>query len=169
MLVPAHFLLLLLLLLGDPGASLSYKFYRARPVFNCLSTARAEVKQSQWEDMAPLSKRSFHYLPSQDPSSGEEKEEEEEKQDKDKRTFPGSGGGGGGGAGNTRYKYLSQTQHKGKLYQDKTKSDRRTKFTLSLDVPTNIMNILFDIAKAKNLRAKAAANAHLMAQIGRKK
>uniref|UniRef100_A0A8C9P3Y2 Corticotropin-releasing factor domain-containing protein n=1 Tax=Spermophilus dauricus TaxID=99837 RepID=A0A8C9P3Y2_SPEDA len=167
MLVPAHFLLLLLLLLGDPRAGLSYKFYRARPVFNCLSTARAEVKQSQWEDMAPLSKRSFHSLPSQDPSSGEEKEEEEEKQNKDKRTFPGSGGGGG--AGNTRYKYLSQTQHKGKLYQDKTKSDRRTKFTLSLDVPTNIMNILFDIAKAKNLRAKAAANAHLMAQIGRKK
>lgn len=168
MLVPAQFLLLLLLLLGGPRAGLSYKFYRARPIFSCLSTALAEVRQSQQEDVSPLSKRSFHALPSQDPSSGKEKEEEEEeKQDKDKRTFPGSGGGGG--AGNTRYKYLPQTQHKGKLSQDKTKGDRRAKFTLSLDVPTNIMNILFNIAKAKNLRAKAAANAHLMAQIGRKK
>ncbi|MBZ3885529.1 Urocortin-3 [Sciurus carolinensis] len=165
--MPAQFLLLLLLLLGAPGAGLSHKFYRARPVFSFLSTTLAEVKKSQLEDVPLLGKRSFHYLPSQDPSSGEEKEEEEEKQDKDKRTFPGSGGGGG--AGNTRYKYLSQAQHKGKLYQDKAKSDRRTKFTLSLDVPTNIMNILFNIAKAKNLQAKAAANAHLMAQIGRKK
>ena len=30
------------------------------------------------------------------------------------------------------------------------------------------MNILFDIAKAKNMRAKAADNARLLAQIGRK-
>ncbi|NWV15810.1 UCN3 protein, partial [Ptilonorhynchus violaceus] len=52
----------------------------------------------------------------------------------------------------------------------KGKSQRsRAKVTLSLDVPTNLMNILFNIAKAKNLRAKAAANAHLMAQIGRRK
>lgn len=167
MLVPAQFLLPLLLLLGGPRAGLSYKFYRARPIFSCLSTAPAEVKQSPQEDVPLLSKRSFHYLPSQDPSSGEEKEEGEEKQEKDKRTFPGSGGGGG--AGNTRYKYLTQAQPKGKLYQDKTKSNRHAKFTLSLDVPTNIMNILFNIAKAKTLRAKAAANAHLMAQIGRKK
>ncbi|XP_077023999.1 urocortin-3 [Tamandua tetradactyla] len=165
MLLPAHFLLLLLLLLGTPRAGLSRKFYKAESVFSCINTALSEAKKSQLEDATPLSKRSFHYLPNQDPSSGEKEEEEEE--DKEKRTFPSSGGGGR--AGSTRYKYLSQAQLRGKLYQDKAKNDQRTKFTLSLDVPTNIMNILFNIAKAKNLQAKAAANAHLMAQIGRKK
>lgn len=164
MLMPAHFLLLLLLLLGDPRTGLSHKFYKAGPVFGCRNTALSKVKENQMEDVPLLSKKSFYYLPKQDPSS---REEEEEKQDKDKRTFPGSGGGGR--AGSTRYKYLSQDQQKKKLYHDKGKSDQRTKFTLSLDVPTNIMNILFSIAKAKNLRAKAAANAHLMAQVGRKK
>ncbi|KAM9230496.1 urocortin-3 [Dugong dugon] len=162
MLMPAHFLLLLLLLLGTPRAGLSHKFYKAKSIFSCINTALSEAEKSQLVDEPLLSKRSFHYLPSQDPSSGAEEEE-----DKEKRIFPGSGGRGG--AGSTRYKYLSQAQLRGKLYQDKAKSDRRTKFTLSLDVPTNIMNILFNIAKAKNLRAKAAANAHLMAQIGRKK
>ncbi|KAM5235223.1 urocortin-3 [Ctenodactylus gundi] len=167
MLMPAHFLLLLLLLLGDPRTGLSHKFYKAGPIFSCPNTALSEVQKSQLEDAALLSKRSFPYLPGQDPSSRDEKEEEEEAtQYKDKRTLAGSGGAGG--VGSTRFKYLSQAQHKGKLSQDKAKGDRRTKFTLSLDVPTNIMNILFNIAKAKNLRAKAAANAHLMAQIGRK-
>lgn len=49
------------------------------------------------------------------------------------------------------------------------KSDQQAKFTLSLDVPTNIMNILFSIAKDKNLRAKADDNARLLAQIGKRK
>ncbi|XP_006903130.1 PREDICTED: urocortin-3-like [Elephantulus edwardii] len=164
MLIPAHFLLLLLLLLGAPQTGLSHKFYKAESFFSCINTALSEAKKNQLEDEPLLSKRSFYYLPSQDSSSGSE---EEEKEDKEKRTF--SGSAVGSGAGNTPYKSLSQAQLKGKLYQDKAKSDRRTKFTLSLDVPTNIMNILFNIAKAKNLRAKAAANAHLMAQIGRKK
>ncbi|XP_004477429.2 urocortin-3 [Dasypus novemcinctus] len=169
MLMPAHFLLLLLLLLGAPKAGLSHNFYKAESIFSCINTALSEAKKSQLEDAPLLSKRSFHYLPSQDPSSGEEDgEEEDDKEDREKRTFPSSGGRGG--AGSTRYKYLlSQAQLREKLYQDKAKSDQHTKFTLSLDVPTNIMNILFNIAKAKNLRAKAAANAHLMAQIGRKK
>ncbi|XP_057589650.1 urocortin-3 [Hippopotamus amphibius kiboko] len=166
MLIRAHFLLLLLLL-GAPRTGLSQKWCKAESIFNCLNTALSEVKKSQMEDAPLLSKRSFPSLPSQDPSSGEDQEKEEEEEDKEKRTFPGSGGGSG--AGSTRYKYLSQAQLRGRLYKDKAKSDRRTKFTLSLDVPTNIMNILFNIAKAKNLRAKAAANAHLMAQIGRKK
>ncbi|XP_003473332.1 urocortin-3-like [Cavia porcellus] len=167
MLMPAHFWLLLILLLGDSSTSLSHKFCKAGSVFNCLNTALCKVQKNQREDVPLLSKNSFHYLPSQDLSFREEKEEEKENLDKDKRTFPDSGGGGG--AGSTRYKYLPQAQHKGKLYQDKGKSDQSTKFTLSLDVPTNIMNILFKIAKVKNMQAKAAANAHLMAQIGRKK
>lgn len=163
--MPIRFLLLLLLLLGTPGTGHSHKFYKAESIFSCINTALSQAKKSQLEDEPLLSKRSFLYLPSQDPSSGEEEEKKEE--DKEKRTFPGSGGGGA--APGSQYKHLPQAQPRGKLYQDKTKSDGRTKFTLSLDVPTNIMNILFNIAKAKNLRAKAAANAHLMAQIGRKK
>ncbi|XP_008585569.1 PREDICTED: urocortin-3 [Galeopterus variegatus] len=169
MLMQVHLLLLLLLLLGGPRTGLSQKLCKAEPFFSCLNAALSEAKKSQPGDAPLLSKRTFHYMPSQDPSSGQDEEEREgeEKQDKDKKAFPGSRGENG--AGSTRYKYLSQAQLRGKPYQDKAKSDRRTKLTLSLDVPTNIMNILFNIAKAKNLRAKAAANAHLMAQIGRKK
>ncbi|XP_048223664.1 urocortin-3 [Perognathus longimembris pacificus] len=166
MLMPAYLLLFLLLPLDGARTGLSHKVYKARPVFSCLNTALSEIRKNPLEDMPLLSKRAFYPLPSQDPASGEE-EEEQERQDKAKRTFLGSGSGGA--AANARYKYASQAQHRGKASQDKAKGDRRTKFTLSLDVPTNIMNILFDIAKAKNLRAKAAANAHLMAQIGRKK
>ncbi|KAL2761532.1 urocortin-3 preproprotein [Daubentonia madagascariensis] len=163
MLVPIRFLLPLMLLLGGPRTGVPHKLHKAEPVLSCLNTALSEAKKNQLESAPLLGKRSSHFLPIQDPSSGEEEGEE----DKEKRTF--SVSGGGGGARSPRYKYLSQAQLRGKLYQDKAKSDRRTKFTLSLDVPTNIMNILFNIAKAKNLQAKAAANAHLMAQIGRKK
>ncbi|XP_037367378.1 urocortin-3 [Talpa occidentalis] len=166
MLMPVRFLLLLLLLLGAPRTGHSHKFYKAESIFSCINTALSQAKKSQLEDAPLLSKRSFLYLPSQDPSLGEEEEKEEET-DKEKRTF--SGSGGSSVAAGSRYKHLSQVQARGRLYKDKAKSDRHTKFTLSLDVPTNIMNILFNIAKAKNLRAKAAANAHLMAQIGRKK
>ncbi|PNJ15161.1 UCN3 isoform 1 [Pongo abelii] len=161
MLMPVHFLLLLLLLLGSPRTGLPHKFYKAKPIFSCLNTALSEAEKSQWEDASLLSKRSFHYLPSREASSGEEEE------GKEKKTFPISGARGG--AGGTRYRYVSQAQPRGKPRQDTAKSPQHTKFTLSLDVPTNIMNLLFSIAKAKNLRAQAAANAHLMAQIGRKK
>lgn len=165
MLVPSHFLLLLLLL-GAPRMGLSHKFSKAKYTFCCISTALSEAKKSQLEDAPLLSKKGFAFLPSQDPSSGEDQEREDERGSKMKRTV--SGPRGGGGTGSPRYKYLSQPQPRGRLHQNKTKSDRRTKLTLSLDVPTNIMNVLFSIAKTKNLRAKAAANTHLMAQIGRK-
>ncbi|XP_050658924.1 urocortin-3 isoform X1 [Macaca thibetana thibetana] len=157
---PVHFLLLLLLLLGGPRTGLPHKFYKAKPIFSCLNAAVSEAEKGQGEDTSLLSKRSFHHPPGGNASSGEEDE------GKEKRTFPVSGARGG--AGGTRYKYVSQAQPRGKPRQDTAKSPQRTKFTLSLDVPTNIMNLLFNIAKAKNLRAQAAANAHLMAQIGRK-
>lgn len=166
MLVPAPFLLVLLLLLGAPEAGLSQRSSRAGSSLGCLHTALREAEKSQRKDASLLIKRTFPALPRGDL----EDQEGQEGEDTEKRTFPGSGGGGGGGgAGSTRYKYPSQAHFQGRPSQDKAKSDRRTKVTLSLDVPTNIMNILFNIAKAKNLRAKAAANAHLMAQIGRKK
>ncbi|XP_072437762.1 urocortin-3-like [Chiloscyllium punctatum] len=47
------------------------------------------------------------------------------------------------------------------------RNSKGTRFSLSLDVPTNILSILIDLAKAKDMRAKAAANAALMARIGK--
>ncbi|KAJ8408997.1 hypothetical protein AAFF_G00240180 [Aldrovandia affinis] len=44
-----------------------------------------------------------------------------------------------------------------------------SRYALSLDVPTNILNVLIDLAKNHELRTKAAANAELMARIGRRK
>ncbi|XP_074051300.1 urocortin-3 [Macrotis lagotis] len=169
MLSPAQFLFLLLLL-GTSRTGNSHKFYQTDPIFSCLNTALSGAK-SQLGDESSLSKRSFGYIPSEELTSEEEgrEEKEEAEEDREKRTLSGGNGGIGAGIEGTRYKYQSQAQLTRKLYQNKAQSDRRTKFTLSLDVPTNIMNILFNIAKAKNLKAKAAANAHLMAQIGRRK
>ncbi|XP_067391084.1 urocortin-3 [Emydura macquarii macquarii] len=147
-------LTLLLLILCAARTGLSLKLYRAESLFRCINAALSEAKQSRPEENSFPDKRSFDGPPEKLAPSQEQDEEEKEK-----RTFP----------GDARYKYLSQAQLKGKPYQNRAKSDQRSKFTLSLDVPTNIMNILFNIAKAKNLRAKAAANAHLMAQIGRRK
>lgn len=151
-------LLLLLLIPFATRTGFSLKLYKAESIFSCINTALSEAKGLTGENSL-LEKRSFKFpLPEGTPSN-DDKEEAEEEEEKEKRTFPAV----------TRYKYLAQTQGKGKVYQGQAKSDRRTKFTLSLDVPTNLMNILFNIAKAKNLRAKAAANAQLMAQIGRRK
>ncbi|KAG8440074.1 hypothetical protein GDO86_006027 [Hymenochirus boettgeri] len=154
--MPHTRLLLLLLLLCMARSSLHYKFYKAESIFSCLKEALEEAKRRSYEENSVISKRGYEFIP-RDILSQEEIDEEEDE--KEKRTFPPA----------ARYRYLSQAQVKGKVYQNKAKSDRRTKFTLSLDVPTNLMNILFDIAKSKNMRAKAAANAHLMAQIGRRK
>uniref|UniRef100_A0A8C5M7H9 Corticotropin-releasing factor domain-containing protein n=1 Tax=Leptobrachium leishanense TaxID=445787 RepID=A0A8C5M7H9_9ANUR len=149
-------LLLLLLMLCMARSSIHYKLYKAESIFSCLKEALEEAKRTRLEDEnSVFSKRGYDFEPREQLISQEEEEEEDEKE---KRTFPAA-----------RYRYLSQAQMKGKLYQNKAKSDRRTKFTLSLDVPTNLMNILFDIAKSKNMRAKALANAQLMAQIGRRK
>uniref|UniRef100_A0A8C0IUY3 Corticotropin-releasing factor domain-containing protein n=1 Tax=Chelonoidis abingdonii TaxID=106734 RepID=A0A8C0IUY3_CHEAB len=155
MLLPAP-LMLLLLVACAVQTGLSLKLYKAESLFSCINAALSEAEKSHLEENSLVDRRSFDSPPGKEAPSQHEEEEEEEKE---KRTFP----------GDARYKYLSQAQLKGKMYQNRAKPDRRTKFTLSLDVPTNIMNILFDIAKAKNLRAKAAANAHLMAQIGRRK
>uniref|UniRef100_A0A8C2TQP6 Corticotropin-releasing factor domain-containing protein n=1 Tax=Coturnix japonica TaxID=93934 RepID=A0A8C2TQP6_COTJA len=49
------------------------------------------------------------------------------------------------------------------------KSSKARKVSLSLDVPTHILRILLDLAREKELQARAAANAELMARIGEKK
>ncbi|KAK4815037.1 hypothetical protein QYF61_013913 [Mycteria americana] len=43
------------------------------------------------------------------------------------------------------------------------------KVSLSLDVPTHVLKILLDLAREKELQAKAAANTELMARLGRRK
>ncbi|XP_032842651.1 urocortin-3 [Tyto alba] len=156
--MPHTRLLLLLTLLCAAETGQALHLYNAASIFSCLNTALAEARKSHLEENAVLDKRGFD-SPSPEEASDEEEGEDAMDEEMGKRTFPGEG----------HYKYVSQAQVKGKTYQNRAKSDRRTKVTLSLDVPTNIMNILFNIAKAKNLRAKAAANAHLMAQIGRRK
>lgn len=73
-------------------------------------------------------------------------------------------------SGPSNYRFVSSTKLRGQMLRNSSsKGDRRSRLTLSLDVPTNIMNVLFDVAKAKHLRAKAAENARLLAQIGRRK
>ncbi|XP_018611629.2 urocortin-3-like [Scleropages formosus] len=49
------------------------------------------------------------------------------------------------------------------------RSPQGPRFALSLDVPTSILSVLIDLAKNQDLHAKAAANAELMARIGRRK
>lgn len=68
------------------------------------------------------------------------------------------------------YRIMRRTKLRGQvLHNSSSKGHRRSRLTLSLDVPTNIMNVLFDVAKSKNLRAKAAENARLLAHVGRRK
>lgn len=69
------------------------------------------------------------------------------------------------------YRFMSRTKLRGQMLRNSSssKGDRRSRLTLSLDVPTNIMNVLFDVAKAKHMRAKAAENARLLAHVGRRK
>ncbi|XP_034984483.1 urocortin-3 [Zootoca vivipara] len=150
-------LLILFLILFAARTSLSLKLYKAESIFGCVNAALSEARKGLPDENSVLGKRSFKY-----PRGTEEDlslEDDGEEAEEDKRTFPAV----------TRYRYLAQAQGKGKVYRGPAKGDRRSKVTLSLDVPTNIMNILFSIAKAKNMRAKAEANAQLMAQIGRRK
>ncbi|XP_062928290.1 urocortin 3, like [Mobula hypostoma] len=123
--------------------------YKLNKSYLCNNELLSEAMKEESSEDSSMKDRDMIYLPNDRSPLVEEKE---------KRTLPFS-----------RYKYLTRTQLKRKMYQNMARSNRRTKFTLSLDVPTNILNILLNIAKAKNMRAKAAANARLMAKIGRRK
>ncbi|XP_036247091.1 urocortin-3-like [Molothrus ater] len=48
-------------------------------------------------------------------------------------------------------------------------SKKRRKVSLSLDVHTHLLKILLDLDREKELQAKAAANAELMARLGRRR
>lgn len=49
------------------------------------------------------------------------------------------------------------------------RSPQGSRFSLSLDVPTRILSVLIDLAKNQDMHAKAAANAELMARVGKRK
>lgn len=53
--------------------------------------------------------------------------------------------------------------------QPPLRAQQGSRFALSLDVPTSILSVLIDLAKNQDMRTKAAANAELMARIGRRK
>ncbi|XP_051974919.1 urocortin 3, like [Xyrauchen texanus] len=141
--------LLALALLCAPVSNLCIPTYDPEPNFLCNNQLFSETNENgqpknSWLDSVNLLYKSAHALSSEE--------------SRERRTVPAS-----------KYRFLSQTQLRSKLYRNSAKSDRRSQVTLSLDVPTNIMNILFNIAKAKNLRAKADDNARLLAQIGKRK
>ncbi|XP_071761859.1 urocortin 3, like [Centroberyx gerrardi] len=151
--------LVLLSVLCTPTSSLCLRLYQSRSDLLCDDRTPAEVRSSEGEPGYPALDgwgsllQSAEYLSSSSSSSSSSAESSREK-----RT-----------SGPANYRFMSRTKLRGKMLRNSGKSDRRSRLTLSLDVPTNIMNVLFDVAKAKNLRAKAADNARLLAQIGRRK
>ncbi|XP_012679926.1 urocortin 3, like [Clupea harengus] len=142
--------LLLLAVLCAPSSSLCFRLYETESNFLCSNDVLSGAKSNEQPNNVLLDRRGFLI--------GSEENGAESAESREKRTYPAP-----------NYRFLSHTQLRSKMYRNSAKGNRRSKVTLSLDVPTNIMNILFDIAKAKNLRAKAADNARLMAKIGKRK
>ncbi|XP_032370688.1 urocortin-3 [Etheostoma spectabile] len=73
---------------------------------------------------------------------------------------------------------LLQSEHHTVLRQERAqrpasqvpkRAPQGSRFALSLDVPTSILSVLIDLAKNQDMRTKAAANAELMARIGKRK
>ncbi|KAM6961748.1 urocortin 3, like [Tautogolabrus adspersus] len=150
--------LLLLSVLCTPTSSLCLRLYQTRSDLLCDDQLPLGVRGDEDEPpgFSPMKDwgsllQSAEYLASSSSSSSLESSRE-------KRT-----------SSPANYRFMSRTKLRGQMLRNSSKGDRRSRLTLSLDVPTNIMNVLFDVAKAKNLRAKAAENARLLAQIGRRK
>uniref|UniRef100_A0A1A8Q4Y0 Urocortin 3 n=2 Tax=Nothobranchius TaxID=28779 RepID=A0A1A8Q4Y0_9TELE len=149
--------LLLLSVLCAPTSSLCLRLYQTRSDLLCNNFLAVRVPSDEPEPgYSPLGSlgsllQSEEYL--SPPSSSSSAESSREK----RTSSP------------ANYRFTSRTKLRGQMLRNSIKGDRRSRLTLSLDVPTNIMNVLFDVAKAKNLRAKAAENARLLAQIGRRK
>ncbi|XP_034382509.1 urocortin 3, like [Cyclopterus lumpus] len=142
--------LLLLSVLCTPTSSLCLRLYRTRDDLVCDDQMAVGVRSDVdgWGSLL----QSAEYLSSALTSSSSAESSRE------KRT-----------SSPANYRFVSRTKLRGQMLRNSSKGDRRSRLTLSLDVPTNIMNVLFDVAKAKNLRAKAAENARLLAHIGRRK
>ncbi|XP_035003528.1 urocortin 3, like [Hippoglossus stenolepis] len=147
--------LLLLSVLCAPTSSLCLRLYHSRSDLLCTDQLE-EPGYSPVEDWGSLL-QSAEYLTSLSSSSSSSS------------SSSGESGRGKRTSSPANYRFMSRTKLRGQMLRNSSKGDRRSRLTLSLDVPTNIMNVLFDVAKAKNLRAKAAENARLLAQIGRRK
>ncbi|KAJ0057728.1 hypothetical protein NL108_013732 [Boleophthalmus pectinirostris] len=140
--------LLLLSVVCTPTSSLCLRLYPSDLLCDEVQSDRPEPDSAQLNDWSSVLQ--FGELLSSSSSSAESSRE--------KRT-----------SSPANYRFISRTKLKGQMLRNSSKADRRSRLTLSLDVPTNIMNVLFDVAKAKNLRAKAAENARLLAHVGRRK
>ncbi|XP_023130376.1 urocortin 3, like [Amphiprion ocellaris] len=152
--------LLLLSVLCAPTSSLCLRLYQSRSDLLCddqltvgLRSEETDPGYSPVDGWGSLLQSEEYLSPSSSSSSSSSAESSREK-----RT-----------SNPANYRFMSRTKLRGQMLRNSSKGDRRSRLTLSLDVPTNIMNVLFDVAKAKNLRAKAAENARLLAQIGRRK
>ncbi|XP_070785404.1 urocortin 3, like [Enoplosus armatus] len=158
--LPSLKTLLLLSVLCTPTSSLCLRLYQTRSDLLCDDQMAVGVRSDDDEPgYSPMDGwgsllQSAEYLASSSSSSSSSSAESS----REKRT-----------SSPANYRYVSRTKLRGQMLRNSSKGDRRSRLTLSLDVPTNIMNVLFDVAKAKNLRAKAAENARLLAQIGRRK
>uniref|UniRef100_A0AAV2IZD8 Corticotropin-releasing factor domain-containing protein n=1 Tax=Knipowitschia caucasica TaxID=637954 RepID=A0AAV2IZD8_KNICA len=144
--------LLLLSVVCTPSSSLCLRLYPSELLCDEGQRDREEPDSAQLSDWSSMLQ--FGQLLSSSSSSSSNSAETS----REKRTSSPS-----------NYRFISRTKLKGQMLRNSSKGDRRSRLTLSLDVPTNIMNVLFDVAKAKNLRAKAAENARLLAHVGRRK
>lgn len=155
--------LLLLSVLCTPTSSLCLRLYQSRSDLLCDDQMAVGVRSDEDEPgYSPLGGwgsllQSAEYLASSSSSSPASSSSSVESSREKRTSSP------------ANYRFMSRTKLRGQMLRNSSKGDRRSRLTLSLDVPTNIMNVLFDVAKAKNLRAKAAENARLLAQIGRRK
>ncbi|XP_017270273.1 urocortin 3, like [Kryptolebias marmoratus] len=154
--------LLLLSVLCSPTSSLCLRLHQSRSDLLCndhlavgLPSDENEPGYSQEDSWGSLLQSAEYLSPSFLSSSSSSSSTESSRE---KRT-----------SSPAKYRFMSRTKLRGQMLRNSVQGDRRSRLTLSLDVPTNIMNVLFDVAKAKNLRAKAAENARLLAQIGRRK
>ncbi|XP_069007649.1 urocortin-3-like [Embiotoca jacksoni] len=68
-----------------------------------------------------------------------------------------------------RHLLLRQARAPRPASQVPKRAQQGSRFALSLDVPTSILSVLIDLAKNQDMRTKAAANAELMARIGKRK
>ncbi|XP_044041747.1 urocortin 3, like [Siniperca chuatsi] len=158
--LPSLKTLLLLSVLCTPTSSLCLRLYQTRTNLLCDDQIAIGVRSDEDEPgYSPMEGwgsllQSAEYLTSSSSSSSSSSAESS----REKRT-----------SSPANYRFMSRTKLRGQMLRNSSKGDRRSRLTLSLDVPTNIMNVLFDVAKAKNLRAKAAENARMLAQIGRRK
>lgn len=147
--------LLMLSVLCTPTSSLCLRLYQSRPDLLCDEQMAVAVRRVEDELGYTPEEGLGSLLPSAEDVTSSYASAESSRE---KRT-----------SSPANYRYMSRTKLRGQMLRNNSKGDRRSRLTLSLDVPTNIMNVLFDVAKAKSLRAKAAENARLLAHIGRRK